>query len=445
MTEGQSAPFRKQREALTLLIGFSATALIGLIATHVLDSSQAGLISAAAFAAVISAAMVISWGAEAGQFFISQGLAVALIALLQVMPEFMVEAVIAWHGEVRNMFANATGSNRLLIGLGWPLIYFTADISHRLKYGRSVGSIQLRRENIVEVTSLLVASSFYLKMLAFGSLTMTDGVVLCGMYLAYMYILSRLPEEESENKDDLLAAARYIVELPSPRTSKTILLGLFLIGGGVMAFVAEPFVESLKHVATSWGIREFVFIQWVAPFLSEFPEKVTAFYWSRTIRLAPLALLNMISSTVSQFTLLVGMIPLVYAASYWMGHFPSVHKDIFGLPLVPMMEEGPMAHDIRVEVFLSWAMTLLGCAMLAKLRFTWGNAVIIFAIWILQFVSGPIEQMTGVHQHIQHFGLGVACIALALFEVVRWWKEIEVRAALRETIALMRGTAHRTA
>ena len=56
----------------------------------------------------------------------------------------MVEAIIAWKGEIRNMFANATGSNRLLIGLGWPLIYFTADISHRLRHGRGVGDVRLR-------------------------------------------------------------------------------------------------------------------------------------------------------------------------------------------------------------------------------------------------------------------------------------------------------------
>ena len=177
------------------LAGFSAMALGTLAATHLISPDRAGLVATAAFVAVVSAAMIISWGAEAAQFFIAQGFAVALIALLQVMPEFMVEAVIAWKGEVANMFANATGSNRLLIGLGWPLIYFTADISSRLRHGRGVGYVRLRRENILEVVSLLVASSFYLKLLLLGALTVFDGVLLCGLYVGYMALLSRLPEE----------------------------------------------------------------------------------------------------------------------------------------------------------------------------------------------------------------------------------------------------------
>ena len=165
-----------------------------------------------------------------------------------------------------------------------------------------------------------------------------------------------------------------------------------------------------------------------------FPEKVTAFYWSRTVRLAPMAMLNMISSTVSQFTLLVGMIPIVYAVSYWMGHFDKVTVGLFGGPIVPMTDP-----SLRVEVFLSWAMTLLGCAQLAKLRFTRWNAVVMFSLWLLQFVAGPIRAVTGVPEITQHFGMSLLCIVLAVIELARSWKEVDVRAALRDTFALMRG------
>lgn len=435
MSESVDAPFRKKNQALLLLVSFTAVALVGTAMTHAAGAS-AGLVSAAAFAAVVSAALLISWGAEAAQFFLSQGFAVALIALLQVLPEFMVEAVIAWKGEIRNMFANATGSNRLLIGLGWPLIYFTADVSHRLRYGKGVGSVRLRRENILEVISLLVASSYYLKLLAFGSLTLFDGVFLTLMYVGYMVMLSRLPsEDEEEDKGDLLAPPRLLVEIRNPFWKRYSVFGLFVVGAGVMLLVAEPFVEALKHVAAEAGIREFVFIQWLAPFLSEFPEKVTAFYWSRTVRLAPMALLNMISSTVSQFTLLVGMIPIVYALSVLTGNITAADTGLFGLPSVPMYDA---AHDLRSEVFLSWAMTLLGCAFLAKLHFTLGNAVTIFVIWLLQFLAGPIEGLVGYTPQQQHWAVGFACIAIAIFQVVRHWGSLEVRQALAETLALVR-------
>src|SRR5829696_1978440 len=48
------------------------------------------------FPSVLLSAMLIAWGAEAAQFLISQGLALAILAWLQTLPEFAVEAVIAW-------------------------------------------------------------------------------------------------------------------------------------------------------------------------------------------------------------------------------------------------------------------------------------------------------------------------------------------------------------
>ena len=48
------------------------------------------------FPSVLGSAMLIAWAAEAAQFLISQGLALAVLAWLQTLPEFAVEAVIAW-------------------------------------------------------------------------------------------------------------------------------------------------------------------------------------------------------------------------------------------------------------------------------------------------------------------------------------------------------------
>src|SRR5438477_1377366 len=92
------------------------------------------------FPSVLGSALVIAWAAEAAQFLISQGLALAILAWLQTLPEFAVEAVIAWQaGQTARygadayqrthatalMTANFTGSLRLLVGLGWPMIYAT--------------------------------------------------------------------------------------------------------------------------------------------------------------------------------------------------------------------------------------------------------------------------------------------------------------------------------
>src|SRR6266849_10916864 len=86
------------------------------------------------FGAVISASLLIAWAAEASEFTISKGLALALVAIVQTIPEYFVEGTIAWKAGkepliwLPNVIANFTGANRLLTGLGWPLILFTVMI-----------------------------------------------------------------------------------------------------------------------------------------------------------------------------------------------------------------------------------------------------------------------------------------------------------------------------
>ena len=46
---------------------------------------------------ILFAAMSIAWAAESSQFFIAQGFALAILAWMQTLPEFAVEAVLAWH------------------------------------------------------------------------------------------------------------------------------------------------------------------------------------------------------------------------------------------------------------------------------------------------------------------------------------------------------------
>src|SRR5207249_4242466 len=147
-----------------------------------------------------------------------------------------------------------------------------------------------------------------------------------------------------------------------------------------------------------------------APLLSEFPEKVTAFYWSKTVRLAPMALLNMIASTINQYTALVAMIPAVYALSR--GQLGAV---------VPMD-----AHH-RAEIFLSFAMTLYGCACLLKFRYTRANALVMFSLWALQFAwTRPLPWSLPLVGTSAHLAIGVLFIALALLEVAVHRSELDL-------------------
>jgi cation:H+ antiporter len=185
----------------------------------------------------------------------------------------------------------------------------------------------------------------------------------------------------------------------------------------------------MEQVALAIGVSQFAFVQWVAPFLTEFPEKVTAVYWSRTVKLAPMALLNLVSSTVNQFTALVAMIPIAYAFSV-------------GAPA-----RIPMDPLHRTELFLSFATTLYGVACLLKFRFTRGNAVVMLALFAAQFAySGPIDlprfgpgsglDLPPIHCHL---AVAWAYVVLAVAEVASHARELRIAEALRTTLRQMRG------
>ncbi len=177
-----------------------------VVATAAARSGEATAAALAAFwtfPAVLFSAFVIAWGAEAAQFFMSQGLALAILAWLQTLPEFAVEADIAWRQDVPNMTANFTGSLRLLVGLGWPMIFGVATVAHRRKTGKWLGEIKLEDEHAIQVVGLLAPILYFFVIWAKGSLTVWDGLVLLLLYLLYLFILNKMPARPADEADEL--------------------------------------------------------------------------------------------------------------------------------------------------------------------------------------------------------------------------------------------------
>ena len=132
----------------------------------------------------------------------------------------------------------------------------------------------------MEIVGLLLPL-LYVPVIAWkGTLTIYDGVVLMIMYIAYLIVLSKLPAEDHEEIDDLESVPRAIVL--APRTKRILAISaLFIVGGALIYFSAEPFLASLLALATVAGMPEFVFVQWIAPLVSEFPELASMLYWAR--------------------------------------------------------------------------------------------------------------------------------------------------------------------
>jgi cation:H+ antiporter len=330
---------------------------------------------------ILAAAMLIAWAAESAQFFIAQGFALAILAWLQTLPEFAVEAVFAWKQQVPLLMANLTGSLRLLTGLGWPLIYSTAALFHRIRARRPLKRIALHQAHSVEVVGLGVPLLYAILIWWKGSLVLADAGVLAAIYVAYLLVLSRMPPEEAEGIEDLELIPRSIVR--SPRPARILIITLLFAGGGLLIYyTAEPFAGSLLAIATLLGVSSFVFVQWVAPFVSEFPEKVSALYWARTVTGAPMALMNMVSSNINQWTLLAAMLPLVYSISR-------------GAPSAIVFDE-----QQSLELLMTIGQSLVGMLFLVNMELAWWEAATLFGFWGIQFALSPVAPGPGAFRYV---------------------------------------------
>lgn len=328
------------------------------------------------FPSILLSAFLVAWGAEAAQFLISQGLALALLAWLQTLPEFAVEAVIAWEAgrdpeRAHLAIANLTGAIRLLLGLGWPMIYFVFAFAGRHAANERMPAIRLDREHAVEVVGLIPPLLYFVVIVLKQSIGWVDAIVLLVLYIAYLWALLRSPPHDAEQLGDAPIVSQWAYRQKAWR-QKAAIGGLLAAGGFLLYVTAHPFLESMLAMAAFFGVSQFVLVQWVAPFLSEFPEKVSAFLWARRVTHAPMALMNMVSSNINQWTILAAMIPLVFGFSHLRHHG----------------EWASFTFDAaqRLEIILTLLQTLLGAVILAEMEFDWLDASALFVLWLAQFL-----------------------------------------------------------
>ena len=119
-------------------------------------------------------------------------------------------------------------------------------------------------------------------------------------------------------------------------------------------------------------------VQWVAPIISEFPELASTTYFARTAGRAPMALMNMVSSNINQWTLLVAMLPILY--SFSLGHIESI-------PLDPQQ---------RVELLMTLGQALVGAMFLLNMSLAWWEAAALLAMFGIPFVYPPSAKIVTI-------------------------------------------------
>ncbi len=349
--------------------------------------------------AILGSAFLLAWAAEALQLDVSQGLALTVLALIAVLPEYAVDFTFAYKaGENPDKYAplalaNMTGGNRLLIGVGWSLVVLLAAwritrIARKRGYtGELDTDVELERPHAIEITFLALATAYSLTLPFKGTLTIVDSIVLIAIFVCFVLRLWRAPAEEPH----LVGPARLIGALSTVR--RRIVVALLLAYAATVIFLcAEPFAESLVHLGEQAGISTFLLVQWVAPLASEAPELLVAalFAWRLNTNAG---LGTLLSSKVNQWTLLVGSLPIVFAISA--GH-------LSGLPLDSLQRE---------ELFLTAAQSVFAIAVLANRRMSVREAWMLFGLFIGQFVLGGVLP-EGLRE-LERIGVGVVYLVLA--------------------------------
>ena len=331
-------------------------------------------------AGVVASAVLLSWAAEAAQVDISGSLAIAILALIAVLPEYAVDLYFSYTAGGDPTYtqfaaANMTGSNRLLIGIGWPLVAFVGFWAMRRARSRGERTgddvpatsrterqaIVLPARNRVELAFLAIASAYAFLIPLTRSIAWYDAVVLLALFGAYLWRVTR----EGRGEPELIGVAADIALLPQ-RKRRLLVTGLFLLAAGIVVMAAKPFADGLVQTGETLGIDQFLLVQWLAPLSSEAPELIVATIFAWRLHAAE-GLGMLLSAKVNQWTLLVG--------SLWVAYTLGGGG---GAPL-------PLDDRQTEEFLLTSAQALLAFAVLADLRFGLWEAAAIFGLFVLQF------------------------------------------------------------
>lgn len=333
---------------------------------------------------IIACAFIVSWASEVLQEYLPPNFVLALLAIINVLPEYVVDIYFTYMAAIKEEYthyaiSNMTGANRMLIGLVWPLILIVYLIAKSKRSPESPNYIQLDKTNILEITFLLL-STLYCFILPFkGNLSLIDTLILFTIFGIYIYLATRMGKREPE----LEGPALLISNLPQ-KLKKFMIFFMFSFAGLGFLLSAEPFGESLlvlgSKIATNFGFdvdtAKFLMVQWVAPIASESPEIIVVIIFAYKL-LATDAFSTVVSSKINQWTLLVGFIPLVYFISL------LIHSK----PGSPLILDELQKH----EILLTAAQSFFALIMILDMRFKIIDAILLFVLFSSQLLIPDIR------------------------------------------------------
>lgn len=341
--------------------------------------------------AVFGAAFLLSWAVESAQKEVPAALALSVLALIAVLPEYAVDISLTIQAATNPAYeelavANMIGANRMLVGFAWPLIIFL----FWLRFGKR--EIILGKSQRVEVGFLGLAGLYSLIIPLKGQLDIIDVVILFGLFILYAVRIARSEVVEPE----LEGPAETIGSLPV--LPRRLVLGALLIWATFVIFnVAEPFAESLINTGKAIGVDEVFMVQWFAPIASEAPEIIVCILF--TLKgLASAGLGALVASKVNQWTLLVGSLPLVFS--------------IASGRIRPL----PLNADQVGSMFVTSGQTLLAVAIMLNLSVSLWEGGVLFGLFVAQFFFPGRFPVLNIDAH---YVFGVIYLVLAIVLLIR--------------------------
>jgi cation:H+ antiporter len=308
---------------------------------------------------LIAASFLLAWAADAGEAVFSGGLILAVIALVAVLPEFIIETRFAYIQRTELVTANLTGATRLLLTGATALPLVVAYLARRRS--QTAAPFRLAGSRRLELGMLLLVSIFGIQIVARGKLTLADGIILVALYLLYARRVQGSPEEEPA----VIGVPAGLLSI-SPELRRPAIAGLIGTAAAVVITIANPFADALLETGTSFGLDPYFLIQSVVPLATETPEFVIVAVLVANRRPAQ-GLALFLASSVSQWTLGMGVLPIAYLAG---GGGASM----------------PLAGREQVEIALTIALTLFAVAALALLKPERVDAAIVVGVMALQFI-----------------------------------------------------------
>src|SRR3990170_3318528 len=174
---------------------------------------------------IFAAASMLIWATEVAEQLISAMLALAVLAVVAVLPEYAVDLYFAW-----------------------PTVFFLFWLRERKR------DLVVGEANSIGLLFLGAATIYSFSIPLRGHLSLIDSAVLISLFVVYLVLSSRAPPRDEQV---LVGPAQTIAALPLRWRWATV-IGIFAFAAGTIFAAAEPFAEGPVDSGESLGIDEFI-------------------------------------------------------------------------------------------------------------------------------------------------------------------------------------------